>query len=293
MQRQLVRPIFLRRIAPLISAIAILTGGTVTPAQARQADDPNLPQAETLLDKHVEATGGKQAHLELHWRKRTGRLAVDMAGHKFEANIEQQFLAPDKSHALVDGSFFSQVTVCDGENAWEWRPGHSDGGGAAGMDSGVTVLLEGAQKTRAIEQAQFHAAVRWRDRFASVQTLGVVEVNGAPAYEVQLKTKSGEQYTEFYDKAGGRLVKRVRTTPSRGEQLEMEVFLSDYREFDGVWLATKIHANLNSPSMGNGTQIWTYTDIEHKEEISAGLFVMPDELRKEVHPKSSDVGSTR
>ena len=61
------------------------------PAHARQAQDASLPKAEVLLDKHVEATGGKDAHLAIETRKKAGKLAVDMAGHKFEAKIEQHF----------------------------------------------------------------------------------------------------------------------------------------------------------------------------------------------------------
>jgi hypothetical protein len=282
-----------RWAAPFISGIAILAAGGTAPAHAQHAGDHDLPKAADLLDGHVEATGGKHAHLELRWRKRTGKLAVDLAGHSFEAKIEEQYLAPDKSHVLIDASFFSQLSVCDGKNAWEWSPGHSDGSKAASMDSGVTTLLEGAQKSRAIEQSRFNAAVHWRENFASVETIGVVDVNGVSAYEVRLKTKNGEPYSQFYDKANGRLVKRVRTITSHGEQVEMEVFITDYREFDGIWVAMKVHANLDSPSMGKGTQTWTYTDVDHEEKVSVTLFEMPDEIREQVHPHSAGVGSTK
>lgn len=289
MQRQTMRSTLLRWCSPVIGGGAILVAGAMlTPAHARQTDDQDLPRAEDLLDRHVEATGGKQAHLKLKSRKKTGKLAVDMAGHKFEAKIEEHFQAPNKSHILLDGSFFSQVTVCNGEDAWEWRPGHRDGERDASTDAGETRLLDGSQRTRALEQARFHSVLEWRERFASVQTLRVADVGRSPAYEVRVETKSGEQYSQFYAKASGRLVKRVRTAPTgHGEKLDMEVFLEDYREFDGVWIPTTIRAHLDSPTMGKGTQTWTYTKIEHNKKIPASLFKMPDELRERLDKESS------
>ena len=255
----------------------------MTPSHAWQADDEGLPSAEDLLDKHVVATGGKQAHLALTSRKKWGKLEVKMAGHEFVASVEEQSLAPGKSHISIDGDFFFQVNVCNGEHAWEWRPAHSHGDQGAGGDSGVTTLLKGVKAARAIEKADFHAAVHWRKRFASLKTLGVVDVNGAPAYEVRLTTKSDEQYSQFYDKSNGRMVKRTRTSPSVMGEVDMEVFFEDYGEFDGVWMPTTVRALLNSPTMGKGTQTWTYSRIEHDKKISPSLFEMPEELRDHGH----------
>lgn len=257
-------------------------------AQPGQAQGDDLPAAEDLLDRHVEATGGKDAHLRLKGRKKTGRLAVDMAGHVFDAQVVEHFQAPNKSHILIDGSFFSQVSVCDGKDAWDWRPGHAAGTHEATEGLGETTLLEGPERARALEKADFHGAVHWRDAFTSVKTIGVAEVAGAPAFEVQVERKGGEPYSQFYDKESGRLVKRVRKTSSHGEPLDMEVILSDYREFDGLWMATKVHANLRSPSFGEGTQTWTYTQIEHGEEIPDSLFERPAELSEHEHEGQHD-----
>lgn len=59
----------------------------------------------------------------------------------------------------------------------------------------------------------------------------------------------------------------------------MEVFLTDYRKFDGVWLATKITQVLDSPDFGKGTQTWIYDKIEHNVKIPVSLFAMPEGLK--------------
>ena len=140
--------------------------------------------------------------------------------------------------------------------------------------------LEGMEKARAIEQAQFHADVEWRSHFKNVKTVGVEEVRGREAYEVEMTTMSGEQYSRFYDKGNGRLVKSVRAIESdQMGKLDMETFLEEYREFDGVWLPTTVRQLLSSSSFGTGTQTWTYESVEHDVSIPTSLFQVPEDLR--------------
>ena len=106
----------LSRWTTLIAVLAVMPVASASMTPAQDEADPQLPKAEVLLDKYVEATGGKDAHLKLTTRKKTGTLSIDMAGHAFKAKVEEQYQAPDKSYILVDASFFQQVHVCDG--AW-------------------------------------------------------------------------------------------------------------------------------------------------------------------------------
>ncbi|MFT5051573.1 MAG: hypothetical protein ACI8QZ_002992 [Chlamydiales bacterium] len=253
------------------------------PTHAQHAGAHSLPNAEDLLDGHVQAIGGERALLALTSRVSRGKLAVKMGGHDFVASIEERAVAPNKIHTSIGGDFFNQVTVCDGERGWEWRPGHGHGDASQGDGSGTTAFLKGSQKTRLIDKSRFNAALNWHDGFAQVKTVGLAEVDGAPAYEVQMTRLDDEQYANFYDKETGRLVKRVRNTSTAMDQMGMVVFYRDYREFDNVWVATTVHAELNSPSQGEGTQTWTFSEIEHNTKISKPLFDVPEELMEAEH----------
>lgn len=245
-----------------------------------EGDEEKLPSAAVLLDTHVDATGGKEARLKVKSRRMTGKIAIDIAGHKLDAKVERRSQAPGSSHLLVDGSFLHQVRVCNGKDAWEWSVSHGHDSGEHRHDSGETRLFEGGEKTRAIEQARFYAAVHWRDVYKEVRTVGMEDVEGQPAYEVKLTSKSGDKSTRFYDKKTGRLVKTLKTvdSPHMGK-LEMEIYHEDYREIDGIWLPMKVREVLNSEDFGKGTQIWTYTKIEHDVKLPSSLFEMPDELQ--------------
>jgi hypothetical protein len=240
----------------------------------------HLPTGEDVLDRHVEATGGKEAHLRLTTRKSTGTLAVDLGGHNFEAKLERHARAPSNSHLVIQGDQIYQVRANNAQHAWEWRPSnHLHGSEDSRSEEGITELLEGTEKDRTIEDSRFHADVEWRNHFTEAKTLGVADVQGRPAYEVEMTAKSGEKYSRFYDRENGRLVKSARETESsQMGEIEVESFFEDYREFDGVWLATRVRQVLSSSSFGTGTQIWTYDTIEHDLAVPASLFQVPEDL---------------
>ncbi len=258
----------------------VLFGILLSAASALTATGKDLPTAQDILDRHVEATGGKEVHLGHETRKMTGKLAVDQSGHSFEAKIERHAKAPSNSHLLLQGDQFFQVRASNAQHAWEWRPSDPHGSRDSSSEDGNTRRLEGMEKARAIEQAQFHADVEWRSHFKNVKTVGVEEVRGREAYEVEMTTMSGEQYSRFYDKGNGRLVKSVRAIESgQMGKLDMETFLEEYREFDGVWLPTTVRQLLSSSSFGTGTQTWTYESVEHDVSIPTSLFQLPEDLR--------------
>jgi hypothetical protein len=273
-----------RPSTPTRAAYALLFIGALTSAvQATTGLEDPLPKAADLLDKHVQATGGKKAHLAIKSRTRTGTLEVKMSGHDFVAKVHEQYLAPNMSHLNIDGDFFFQVNVCDGVNAWEWRPAFDHGKKADQHESGATTLKLGKDRSTAIENSNFHAAVNWRDRVESLETVRIVDVKGSPAYEVAVTTKSAREYSQFFDVKSGRLVKRSEVQSTGMGPMRTESFYSDYRQIDGVWLAMKRMVEVDSPDAGKGTQSWTFDKIDHKKKISPALFKMPEELQEEAN----------
>ncbi len=262
-------------------SLVLAVGAVLASAPVSLAKTHDLPTAESILDRYVEVTGGKAAHMKIKSRKMTGKLAVAQFGHSFEGKIEKHLQAPGYSHLVIDSPTFYQVSASNGKEAWEWLPRHGSGDSDHSHDSseGTARMVSGAKKVRAIEEAQFHGSVLWRDLFKKVETVALADVEGKPAYEVRLTTKDDDQYTRFYDQETGRLIKTVRTidVPHMGKT-KVVTLLGDYREFDGVWLHTKVRQVLTSPQVGEGTQTWTYTEVQNNVKIAPTLFVVPDEL---------------
>lgn len=262
-------------------AFALILAGSPSLSEAQDA----LPEAAALLDRNIEATGGKAAWEKITSRWMTGTFVSEMAGHKLNADIEVHAMPPGKYHLVMQGDHISRVRVCDGENAWEWSNSHShlSGGNQASEPQEQTELFEGAEKARMLEQARFHGLLDWRDRFKSAKTTQLCEVAERPAYEVVLEGLDGELRKNYFDKEKGWLVKTVRTIEgSQMGTIEIETFPRNYRQFDGVWIPAEIHQLLNSEKLGTGYQTWSYTQIRHNQEFSPKLFEMPDEVRNQL-----------
>lgn len=243
------------------------------PATAQETKADELPPAAQILDAHVAATGGKPAHLAIKTRKMSGKLVIDMFGHKFDAKVEKHAEAPAKAHMLIESLPLNQILASDGKHVWEWRRLH---------DEDVTTLISGVKKDKELERTLFHGEVHWRHLFKEVETLRVVQVEDKPAYQVRVATRSGDQYSRFYDLESKRLVKHDRSARGiDGKDMATEVYLSEYQEFDGVWLAMNVRTEIDHPEYGKGTQTWIYASIEHGIDIPQQLFVMPEELAEE------------
>lgn len=275
----------------LRAASAVLLAILAVPAaSAQEAHGATLPKAGALFERHIEATGGAEARRAILTRKRTGKLEVDMAGHVFGAKVVEHSKAPGSNHVLLDGSAFSQVSVTNGKEAWEWRPDARDHGD---RDTGATDthLLSGDPKVRALSKARLHAALEWRETYTSVETVRETEVSGKPAYEVRALRKGGGEFWLSFDKHSGRLVKRASTqTLDQMGTTKMEVHLEDYAQTGGVWEPMTVRVQLDSDQFGEGVQLWTYSKVEVNPKIAASLFELPAELKHADHAEHTGSG---
>jgi hypothetical protein len=268
-----------------LSLAFVLTAWTTCPASGQGAaqDSPPatapLPAATVVLDRHVEATGGKEAHLCLTTRRLVGKLAIDMAGHVFDRPVQRLCQAPGTSHIVIEGI---RVTASNGEAAWEWQPGDA-GHGQDPEGPGVTRLLEGDEKSRAIERGQWRDAIEWRSYVQSAKTIGREDVGGRPALAVEIVRPGGTRLTQWFDAESGLMIKYAYAEPRALGHLgllDQTVYLEDYQQHDGVWLPMQVRVVLSSEAFGEGTQVWTYTSVEHGVKIPASLFEVPAELAK-------------
>lgn len=281
--------------------IPLAAGALFACASIGFAVDSDLPSAATILDRHIEATGGKEAHLKLSNRRLIGKLEVRQFGHELEAKVEQNIKTPNQSHLLIDGATLYQVKANNEEQAWEWAPlpshgsdhshdatpshgeeGHEDGdshGFGGTNQEAKAFLLKGTEKVRALEANRIHAPLEWRTLYSKIETRRRTKVGDEIAYEVSATTPRGDRRTLYYSQKNGRLLRKDRTVdfPSLGKTI-LSAYYENYREFDGIWLPTTVRQELDSEYYGEGVQTWTYSSIQHNVEMPTQLFEVPDEL---------------
>jgi zinc protease len=236
-----------------------ITIGLLFAAALSAADD--LPKGETILDKYVEATGGKAAYAKVKSDVSTGEMTLGAMGLKGKLTSYSQ--APDKRLMEITIEGIGKLSEgSNGEVAWS----HSAMQGPR--------LKEGEEKAEALLQGKHGADAQWRDLYTSAQTTALETVDGKECYKVVLTPKSGKPQTRWYDKNSGLLIKMAMTSKSPMGEIAVESLLSDYKKEGDLLLPHKVVTKLAGQEMG-----MTIDKIEQNVEIPKEKFEPPAEVK--------------
>lgn len=242
-----------------------LGAAVLSVAVVRAADD--LPKAETILDKYVEATGGKAAYQKHRTEINTGTMEMPAMGLK--ATVTSYMAEGSKTYTEVDlGSFGKMRDGSDGKVFWQ----------TSSMQG--PHVKEGTEKAQAMLLERLNAELTWRDVFKDVKTTGVDTVEGKECYKVVLTPAEGSPITQCYDKQSGLMVKLSMTTESPMGQVPVDMFFTDFRKEDGVLMPHKTKQSFAGQEMNA-----TITSVTFNAEIPKDKFDLPDEIKALVTKK--------
>lgn len=265
----------------LAGALALMVGSTGVFAQteapkteapvpmpspaASEAPKPEYkgPSAKEIIERYIEATGGRAAYEKITSRETTGSMEIPQQGIKGSTTMVQA--APNKMMMKIDlGGFGSQTTGTDGENAW-----------SVDTMQGARILA-GEEKIAMLRQSTFNSELNWEALYKEVKAESEEDVNGKPAYAVTMVTHEGQKSTNFYDKESGMLIKTMTIAKSQMGEIPMESWYSDFKEVDGVKMP---HKTTISGAMGMQI-IMTIESLKQNVALAPDAFKMPDEVAK-------------
>ena len=166
-----------------------------------------------VIAKYIDAIGG-EAKLKTI-KDISTKSGMTMQGMNIELNIKQK--APNKMcvETLMGGNVMSKQ-VFDGEKAKVTSPmGEQEISGTELEDMKI--------------QSTINAELYFEQMGVAVELKGMEEVEGNPAWKVQMTTPSGKNMVDFYDKESGFKVKSV----NQQGQMSVTIMYSDYRDVDG------------------------------------------------------------
>ena len=237
-----------------------------------------LRSAEEILDRYVEAIGGKDAHQKVNNRVIRGTLHMPAEG--ITGTIEAYEARPNLSYSVIEiEGMIRQERGTDGKTAWER---HSVSG---------TRLLTGDELRQFMREAVFDAEANWRKLYEKAETVGIEEIDDKPAYHVALTARGGEKMAAYYDRSSSLLVKFVMKVRSRTGETVVETYPSDYRKVAGVLIAHKQRLVI-----GTIEQVLTFDSVQINVKLGPDRFALPDDvqqllrLQKETHitPKKDE-----
>lgn len=198
----------------------------------------SMPSVDSILEKYVEASGGKSAFEKQTSRVSTGTVEITALGVTGTVELDEQ--SPNKSSLIIDapGLGVMQRTF-DGSRAWLQDP----------LQGFIRFTGLGLEMAKA--SAAFNKPPRLKELYPAPVLIGKEKVAGRDAYVVRM---GWERW--FFDAESGLLLRKGST------------YYDDYRTVDGIKLPFRMREDVFS---GMGL-IYQLTEIKHNVKIDDAKF---------------------
>lgn len=250
---------------PTLSGAGLMAGLTaVQPAQgggAQAKPAADLPAAKDIVEKHIQAVGGRDA-IKKH-KARTTKAHFEMTGMMgVEGDVMIYAMAPDRMLVVTNIPGIGEIRQgFDGKVAWGIDPMQGPR------------VLSGKELEQGRQQADFYSDLNYEKYFKSMETVGKTEFAGVQTYEVKFVTSWDSELISYYDAESGLLRGNKVTQESPMGAIPTVTTLSEYKEFDGIKLPTKMVSKVMM-----GEQIITISEVTHGA-IDESLFTIPEEIK--------------
>lgn len=240
------------------TARALALAALALAAHAGNARAQQLPPAQQIVDRYVQAIGGRATFARLASR----HMVAEMSMSGMTMQMETFTARPNKMMAVVNVSGMTITSGYDGQVAWQNSP-----------MTGPRVLSEGAELKQILDNAQFDRSLDPSASSTSMTTVGERTVQGRPCWDVKLVSANGNESTNCFDKETGLLVATRSKQVSQQGEMEVDAQILDYKDFDGV----KIPTRMVSSMMGQQV-VMTVKSVSHAP-IPASKFELPAEIK--------------
>ncbi len=216
-------------------------------------------QAQNLkevLDKHFKAVGqDKLTKVETYSIK----AKVNQMG--MEIPLEMKMKKPNKLRMDMDIMGQKMVQVFDGEEGWVISP----------MIGDEPQELTGAELDQAIAQADIEGELyNYEKKGHKVELIGKENIDGTEMYNLKVTSNNGV-VRNYYINADNYLVSQVKgSAVSMGQQINATQKMLDYKDFDGIKIATKI---VSETPMGDAEIIME--EVNFNVKLDDSMFEKP------------------
>jgi hypothetical protein len=255
-----------RWLSCALVAVCVLTFGAsalaqtppAAPAQEKPAGD--LPSAQSIIDRHVAATGGAAAIKQRKSSHATGTISAPSMG--LTGTVEIFAMRPNKM--LVKQSIAGIGEAAegfDGTHAWS--------------KSAVTgpMLVTGPELEQKKLDYDFEAALDPGKRYSSMKTLEKTTFDGREVYKLSLTRKEGGEDIDFYDVKTGLKAGSINTRKGPMGEMTVTSTITDYKKFGDVLVPTTIKQALPGMEM-----VVTFSKFEF-DTVAPSVFELPAEIK--------------
>ena len=226
-----------------------------------------LPTAQEILNRHLEAVGGRAAILAISSVEQRGTL--ELASMGMTADVVMASAKPNRRSRTMSLAGLGEVQQgFNGEVGWSNDP-----------MSGPRVT-QGEELTFRKESASFYESFGLYDldKYSSVEVVEKTSFGGEETYKVRMARKVGPASTEYFSVATGLRVGSETTVPSPMGNVETSSVVSEYKTIGAVKIPTKIQQ-----SQAGQNVVITLSNITF-DTVTDEAFALPDAVKALVKP---------
>ncbi|MEM7612095.1 MAG: hypothetical protein AAF270_10470 [Pseudomonadota bacterium] len=204
--------------------------------------DTELPSAQSLLDAHIEATGGKESMNDQLESTVTGRFLMPAAGMEGQLTVYSRMPLERTVNIELPGIGSMQSGYKD-RSAWSMDPFMGPR------------LVTGAELEVQIESNEPGALLRSDEFVESMRTVALAEFNGESCYKVEVKWKTGRETLDCYSVDNDYLIATESTMESPMGTMETTTVFTDYKTFTSNGIDMILPGTTLVTTMGQSQQV--------------------------------------
>lgn len=264
----------LHRIRPLrvlaLAALATLLAGA---GQAAPSTAPTIdPKAKAILEKYVEATGGRAAYEAV--KSRMTKATLEIVGQNITGTVVTKQVLPDKLFVVSDmAGIGQQEQALVGDIAW-----------SRSAMAGLHILDGKELEQLKVQSTAEQAALNPEKYYSSIKYMAEETVGTTPVDTIEVEGPAGK-FVESFDKATGFLLQMKMTVASPQGDLPMVATMADYKDVGGVKIP-----HSNTLEFGGGAFVLktVVTEAAVNGDIPPDTFKIPADVQAEVDKAKSE-----
>ena len=162
---------------------------------------------------------------------------------------------PDKIKVAYTFNGQDMISVFDGQKGYMMNPM---------TGSSAPVELTGDQLKQVQNNNVFRNELLNYFKNGQITLEGSEDVNGKPAHKLKINVAGGKPVFMFLDKGTSLLVKTKTTVDQMGTQMDVESFMTEYTDIQGVVMPKKTTAMANGIGMVLTTSCCKFSNYWHK-----------------------------
>lgn len=220
--------------------------------------------ADEIVAKYIKTVGGMEKIDAVKSLRRTGKV---IAGGGFEIPIVEENKRPNLVRQDITIQGLVGTNAYDGKTGWKIAPwqGKKD----------AETMGEGELKA-IIDDSDFDGPlVNYKAKGNKIEYVGMDEVEGTDTYKLKVTLANGETRIYYMDTDYYVPIKIETKRIVRGNEVEIETVLGDYKEVAGWYMPYSIEVGAKGSQF---KQKISYEKIEANIPVDESRFVMPKKL---------------